>query len=112
VLVTGEPTPATTPDEHRGAVSHAALAPRALWPAEHGVDKGDTAADGRVARQQTDDVAIVGPGAEAPSWQARTGEGFDTSPLLVDGERRVVTDPAGQPRLSGWPNTDPKHGRG
>jgi hypothetical protein len=93
-------------------VSHAALAPRALWPAEHGVDKGDTAADGRVASQQTDDVAIVGPGAEAPSWQARTGEGFDTSPLLVDGERRVVTGPAGQPRLSGWPNTDPKHGRG
>jgi transposase len=55
-------------------------------------------------------VAIVGPVAGDPSWQARTGEGFDTSPFLVDGDRRVVTCPAGQQSLSWLPNTDPKNG--
>jgi DDE family transposase len=110
VSVNVETTPATTPDDNRVEVIHASRAPRELLPAEHLVDKGDTDADVLVARQQKYDVAIMGPVAGDPSWQARTGEGFDKSQCLLDGDRRVVTCPAGKQSLSWWPNTYPKNG--
>ena len=55
-------------------------------------------------------MAIVGPVAGDPSWQTRTGEGFDKSQFRVDGDRRAVTGPAGQQSLSWLPNTYPKNG--
>ena len=110
VIVNVETTPATTPDDNMVEVIHASLAPRELLPAEHLVDKGYTDADVLVASQQKYDVAIGGPVAGDPSWQARTGEGFDKSQFLVDGDRRVVTCPAGQQSLSWLPNTYPKNG--
>jgi transposase len=110
VIVNVETTPATTPDDNMVEVIHASLAPRELLPAEHLVDKGYTDADVLVASQQKYDVAIVGPVAGDPSWQARTGEGFDKSQFLVDWDRRVVTCPAGQQSLSWLPNTYPKNG--
>jgi transposase len=110
VIVNVETTPATTPDDNVVEVIHASLAPRKLLPAEHLVDKGYTDADVLVASQQKYDVAIVGPVAGDPSWQARTGEGFDKSQFLVDWDRRVVTCPAGQQSLSWLPNTYPKNG--
>jgi hypothetical protein len=55
--------------------------------------------------QREDGVTSVGPGAEAPGWQAREGSGVDTSPVVGDGERQVVTCPAGQQRLSWHPQT-------
>ena len=105
MIVKVETTPATTPDDTRLDVVHASLAPRARWPAEPVVDPGETDADGLVASQWEDDVAIVGPVAEDPSGQARADDGFDTSPCLVDGDRRLVTGPAGQSSLAWLPHT-------
>jgi len=110
VIVNVETTPATTPDDHMLEVVHASLAQRELWPAGHLVDTGYIAADVLVAGQREYRVAIVGPVAGDPSWQARADEGVDTSQFLVDWDRRVVTGPAGQQRLSWLPNTYPKNG--
>jgi transposase len=110
VIVNVATTPATTPDDHMVEVIHASLAPRELLPAEHLVDKGYADADVLVASQQKYDVAIVGPVAGDPSWQARTDEGFDKSQFLVDWDRQVVTCPAGKQSLSWLPNTYPKNG--
>jgi transposase len=110
VIVNVETTPATTPDDNMIEVIHASLAQRELLPAEHLVDKGYTDADVLVASQRAYGVAIVGPVAENPSWQARAGEGFDKSQFLVDWDRRVVTCPAGKQSISWLPNTYPKNG--
>jgi hypothetical protein len=112
VIVNVETTPATTPDDHMVAVVHASLAPHDLLPAEHLVDKGYTDAHVLVDSQRAYGVTIVGPVAEDPSWQARAGEGFDTSQFLVDGDRHIVICPAGQQSLSWLPNTYPKNGMG
>jgi hypothetical protein len=63
-----------------------------------------------VDSQRDHAVTIVGPVADDPSWQARAGQGFDKSQFLVDGERQVVTCPAGKQSLSWLPNTYPKNG--
>ena len=110
VIVNVETTPATTPDDNMLDVVHASLAPRELLPAEHLVDKGYTDADALVASQWEYDVAIVGPVAEDPSWQARADDGFDKSQFLVDWERQMVTCPAGQQSLSWLPTTYPQSG--
>lgn len=110
VIVNVATTPATTPDDNMVEVIHASLAPRELLPAEHLIDKGYTDADVLVASQQKYDVAIIGPVAGDPSWQARTDEGFDKSQFLVDWDRQVVTCPAGKQSLSWLPNTYPKNG--
>jgi transposase len=41
-----------------------------------------------VESQQKYGVEIVGPVADDPSWQARSGEGFDKSRFQVDGSRK------------------------
>jgi len=55
--------------------------------------------------QRTSGGTLIGPVADAPRWQARAGTGFDTSPCVVDGARKVVTCPMGQQRLSWLPPT-------
>jgi transposase len=105
-----ETTPATTPDDNLAAVIHASLAPRDLLPQEHLVDKGYTDADMLVASQHEYGVAIIGPVADDPSWQARAGEGFDKSQFLVDWGHQIVTCPMGKQSLSWLPNTYPKNG--
>jgi transposase len=88
VMVHIETTPATTPDDHMVESVHASLAQRGLLAAEHVVDRGYTDARVLVDSQQTDGVTRIGPVADDPSWQARTGTGFDTSQLMVDGDAR------------------------
>jgi transposase len=110
VIVNVETTPATTPDDHMVEVIHASLAPCDLLPAEHLVDKGDTDSHVLVDSHRDHAVTIIGPVADDPSWQARAGQGFDTSQFLVDWERQVVTCPAGKQSISWLPNTDPKNG--
>jgi hypothetical protein len=105
-----ETTPATTPDDHMVESVHASLAQRGLLPAEHLVDKGYTDAPVLVDSQQTYGVTLIGPVADDPSWQARTGTGFDKSPCVVDWERQVVTGPMGTQRISWLPHTYPKSG--
>ena len=110
LVVNVETTPATTPDDHMIKRVHASLEPRDLLPAEHIVDKGYTDSQVLVESQQTYGVTLIGPVADDPSWQARTGTGFDKSQFLVDWERQVVTCPMGQQRISWLPHTYPKNG--
>jgi transposase len=110
LIVHVETTPATTPDDHLVESVHAALAQRGLLPTEHLVDKGYTDAQVLVDSQQTYGVTLIGPVADDPSWQARTGTGLDTSPCGVDWERQVVTCPMGQPSISWLPHTYPTSG--
>ena len=79
LIVNVETTPATTPDDHMLAIVHASLEPRGLLPAEHLVDKGYTDSQVLVDSQRTYDVTVMGPVADDPSWQARTGTGVRQS---------------------------------
>jgi transposase len=63
-----------------------------------------------VDSQQQHSVSIVGPVADDPSWQARSGDGFTKSQFLVDWDRQVVTCPAGNESISWLPNTWPENG--
>ena len=105
LIVNVETTPATTPDDHRIAVVHASLAPRHQLPTMHLVDKGYTSAQVLLDSQRDDPVAIVGPVADDPRWPARAGEGFAKADFQVDGDRQVVTCPAGHPSGSWLPKT-------
>ena len=105
LMVNVETTPATTPDDHRVAVVHASLAARHRLPAEHLVDQGYTSAQVLLDSQRDDQVAIVGPVADDPSGQARAGEGFAKADFQVDGDRQVVTGPAGHQSGSWLPKT-------
>jgi transposase len=109
-MVHVETTPATTPDDQRVERVHASLAPRGVLPAEHLVDQGYTDAQVVVDSQQTYGMTRLGPVADDPSWQARTGTGFDTSQFVVDWEHPVVTSPMGQQRISWLPHTYPTSG--
>jgi transposase len=110
LVVNVETTPATTPDDHMLTRVHASLDPRDLLPAEHFVDTGYTDSQVLVESQQTYGVTRIGPVADDPSWQARTGTGFDKAQFLVDGERQVVTCPMGKRSIAWLPHTYPKNG--
>ncbi len=102
LIVNVETTPATTPDDNMVAVVHASLAARHRLPAEHLVDKGYTSAQVLLDSQRDYQVAIVGPVADDPSWQARAGEGFAKADFQVDWDRQVVTCPVGHQSGSWW----------
>jgi transposase len=104
LIVNVETTPATTPDDNMLEQVHDSLKVRDLLPAEHLVDKGYTDAHVLVDSQRQYGVTIVGPVAEDPSWQARSG-GFAKGSFIVDWERRVVTCPAGKQSISWLPNS-------
>jgi transposase len=110
VIVNVETTAATTPDDHMVKRVHASLEPRDLLPAEHLVDKGYTDSQVLVESQRTYGVTLIGPVADDPSWQARTGTGFDKSQFRVDWDRQVVTCPMGKQSISWLPHTYPKNG--
>lgn len=110
LIVNVETTPATTPDDHMIATVHASLEPRGLLPAEHLVDKGYTDSHVLVDSQRTYGVALSGPVADDPSWQARAGLGFDKAQFLVDWDQQVVTCPMGKQSISWLPNTYPQNG--
>jgi transposase len=105
LIVNVETTPATTPDDNRIAAIHASLAQRNQLPAVHLVDKGYTSAQVLLDSQRDYQVAIVGPVADDPSWQARAGEGFAKADFRIDWDRQVVTCPAGQQSGSWLPKT-------
>ena len=110
LIVNVETTPATTPDDNMLKRVHASLEPRDLLPDEHLVDKGYTDSQVLVESQRTYGVTIIGPVADDPSWQARTGTGFDKAQFLVDWDRQVVTCPMGKQSISWLPHTYPKNG--
>lgn len=110
VIVNVETTPATTPDDTMLPVVHQGLKERELLPAEHLVDKGYTNSHVLVESRRDDGVAVIGPVAADPSWQARADQGFDKSKFIVDWDKRQVTCPAGKHSMSWLPNTYPKNG--
>ena len=79
LIVNVETTPATTPDDHMVKRVHGPWSSRRLLPTEHLVDKGYTDSQVLVESQRTYGVTLIGPVADDPSWQARTGTGFDKS---------------------------------
>jgi transposase len=105
-----ETTPATTPDDNMVSVVHASLENSELLPSEHLVDKGYTDSHVLVESQQQHGVTIVGPVADDPSWQARSGDGFTKAQFQVDWERQEVTCPEGKKSISWLPNTCPQNG--
>jgi transposase len=48
--------------------------------------------------------------ADDPSWQARSGEGFDKSAFIVDWDRQMVTCPGDKQTISWLPSTYPQNG--
>jgi transposase len=110
VITNVETTLATTPDDNMVAVVHQSLEQSSLLPSEHLVDKGYTDSRVLVDSRQRYDITVVGPVADDPSWQARSGDGFTKSQFQVDWERRVVTCPAGKESISWSPNTWPENG--
>ena len=105
-----ETTQAAVPDDTMLTVVHASLARGDRLPTEHFVDKGYTDSRVLVDSQQTYGVTVIGPVADDPSWQARSGVGLTKAEFLVDWERRVVTCPAGKQTISWLPHTYPKTG--
>jgi transposase len=108
LIVNVETTPATTPDDNMLAVIHQSLECQDLLPAEHLVDKGYTDAGVLVDSRRDHGVAVIGPVADDPSWQARSEDGFDKSRFVVDWDRQRVTCPAGKRSISWLPKTNPK----
>ena len=53
-----------------------------------------------VDSQNASGVTILGPVAEASSWQARSADGFGESQFVVDWDRQSLTCPAGQPSIA------------
>jgi transposase len=100
LIVNVETASATTPDDNILAVVHASLARRDLLPGEHLVDKGYTDSRVLVDSRQEFGVAILGPVADDPCWQARAGKGFDKGHFIIDWQRRVATCPAGTRSIS------------
>jgi transposase len=110
VITNVETTPATTPDDNMVSVVHASLENSELLPSEHLVDKGYTDSHALVESQRRHGVTIVGPVADDPSWQARSGDGFTKAQFQVDWDRQEVTCPEGKRSISWLPNTYPQTG--
>src|SRR5262245_2249814 len=110
LIVNVETTPATTPDDHMVKRVHASIEPRGLLPTENIVDKVYTDSQIVLQSQRRYGVTLIGPVADDPSWQARTGTGFDKSQFQVDWERQIVTCPMGKQSISWLPHTYPKNG--
>jgi transposase len=110
VITNVETTPATTPDDNMVSVVHQSLEKSGLLPSQHLVDKGYTDSHVLVDSQQRHGVVIVGPVADDPSWQARSGDGFTKARFQVDWDRQVVVCPAGKQSISWLPSTYPQSG--
>ena len=106
VITQVETTLATAPDDQMLDTIHAALAEHALLPHEPLVDCGDTDAEILVGSEREDGVAIVGPVAADPSWQAREATGFANRAFTIDGEPHTATCPQGKQRRKWQPDTD------
>ena len=75
---------------------HDALARKNLLPGTHIVDKGYTDADLLASSLTEHGITLVGPVRKNSSWQARAGQGFDTSQFQVNWDAERVTCPQGQ----------------
>lgn len=91
-----ETTSSVIQDVTSTAGVHNALARKNLLPDTHIVDKGYTDADLLATSLTEHGIRLVGPVRKNSSWQARAGQGFDTSQFQIDWETQTVTCPRGQ----------------
>lgn len=91
-----ETTSAVIQDVTSTANIHDALAGKGLVPDTHIVDKGYTDADLLATSLTEHGVRLIGPVRKNCSWQARAGQGFDTSHFKIDWDAEQVTCPRGQ----------------
>jgi transposase len=110
LIVHVETTPAAVSDEVMVPVVHAALARAGRLPAEHLVDAGYTDAPVMLQSRRMYGVSLIGPVADDPSWQARSGQGLTKADFMVDWDHQVVTCPAGKESISWLPHTYPGTG--
>jgi transposase len=96
LIVDVHTTPATTSDDNMLVPIHARLAHRQVLPATHLVDSGYVDVDTLIESEDQHGVAVVGPLARDPSWQAKANEGFDISAFQVDWTAKQVVCPQGQ----------------
>jgi transposase len=75
---------------------HHRLADQALLPTVHVVDGAYVSRAGLVGSQQDDQVTLMGPMRQDPSWQAHDPQAFDTSQCVIDWAQEVVTCPQGK----------------
>ncbi|WP_079195160.1 IS1182 family transposase [Streptomyces sp. CB02400] len=92
-------TTATVPDDRMTTVIHAALAGRAMLPAEHWVDTGYANA-GAMADARAHGVALHGPLKSVTNAQARAGA-YGQDAFTVDWDSKRVTCPNGTIN-TGW----------
>lgn len=101
-----ETTPATTADVEMTETIHAALAEKDLLPGEHFVDTAYVDAEHLVTSRTDYQLDLYGPAPPDPSWQARTGSGFDVSCFVINWEAQTVTCPEGRVSKSWRPRQD------
>lgn len=93
--------PAMQPDMTSTATIHAALAAKALLPAEHYVDSAYVDAALLVESARDYGVSLEGPVRGLSTWASRAGHGYDLPHFRIDWERRQVTCPQGKTSV-GW----------
>jgi transposase len=106
VIVNIETTPATTGDVDMTAPIHTSLKEKGLLPKEHFVDSGYVDAENLVNSRSEHGIDLHGPAPPDCSWQARVGQGFDTSHFVVDWTAHRVTCPQGRVSRSWHSSTD------
>jgi transposase len=89
-------TDATVPDAKLTEPIHAALADRALLPAEHLVDAGYPSAAGVLEAARRWGITLVSPLGADHSHQARAGAGYDRAAFGLDFDAQRATCPQGQ----------------
>ena len=94
-IINVETTIATTPDNAMTTEIHNHLADHNLLPSEHIVDTGYVDAELIVNSRHKHNIDLVGPVQTDTSWQAKEGQGFDTSSFLINWEEKTTTCPRG-----------------
>lgn len=101
-----ETTPATEPDCQTLPKIHAALAEKALLPAEHLLDAGYVDLNNVCDSRQFHQVELVGPMRPDSSPQAKQQTGYDIAHFLVDYATKTVTCPQGKHSVVWSPSTN------
>jgi transposase len=96
LIVNVETTLAPVSDGDMPATIHTHLAEKDLLPSEHLLDAGYVDAGNLIAAHQDHAVTLVGPVARDTSWQAQTGQGFDSACFAIDWAAGTVTCPQGK----------------
>ncbi|ABW32448.1 IS5-like element ISAcma45 family transposase [Acaryochloris marina] len=99
-------TSATVPDDQVVEPIHLALAKKQLLPKEHLLDGGYLSAEHLVNSKAEYDMDVIGPVRQNHSWQAKAGNGFDSSFFLISWDQQKVVCPQGHFSTKWLPGKD------